>query len=263
VTASAATATLERILAYLRRTDEAIVDEVRQVPYGTALLTPSLPLVWQLNAVRVDDPAAPVQAVVAAAEEALSDRGHRKLVVHDEDVGGRLARPLAATGWNVYRLLVMVRDRPPERQAPPGTGVEVDRDTGASVLAAFRREQPFGWQEEAITQLAGMDGRYARAGLARDFVAPRDDPACACRLYTAHGLAQIDEVGTLEARRGHGHATAAVLAAADTALAEGCDPVFLLTDAADWPQQLYRQLGFSPIGAVYEFLKLPLTAGPP
>ena len=42
---------------------------------------------------------------------------------------------------------------------------------------------------------------------------------------------------------------------------EGCDPVFLLTDAADWPQKLYGRLGFSPIGQLYEFLKLPLGTG--
>jgi len=263
MTTSATSPTLARIVDYLRRTDEAIVDEVRPLRHATALLTPSLPLVWQLNAVRVDDAAAGAPALVATAEEALGDAGHRKLVVHDEAVGARLAPALAATGWNVYRLLVMVRDRPSERTPPPGAGAEVDRRMGAAVLAAFRREQPFGWQEEAVEQLAAMDDRYGRAALARDFVAPPGDPACACRLYAADGLAQIDEVGTLESRRGRGHATAAVLAAADSAAAEGCDPVFLLTDASDWPQQLYRRLGFSAIGSIYEFLKLALSPARP
>jgi GNAT superfamily N-acetyltransferase len=255
--------TLQRITAHLRRADEAAVDEVVPTRHGTALLTPSLPLVWQLNAVRVEDPDAGAGELAAEAEEVLGDAGHRKLVVHDPAHGARLAPRLAADGWNVYRLLVMVRDRPAERSVPPGAGAEVDRDTGAATLAAFRREQPFGWQETAVEQLAAMDERYARASRARDFAAPPDDPACACRLYTANGLAQVDEVGTLEARRGEGHASAAVTAAVETATGEGCDPVFLLTDAGDWPQAWYRRLGFSPIGSVYEFLKLPLGSPRP
>jgi GNAT superfamily N-acetyltransferase len=252
---------MDRIVAFLRRTEEQVVDEARPTEHGTALLTPSLPLVWQLNAVRVEDPMAAPGAVAAEADEALSRSGHRKLVVHDPELGARLAPALAADGWNGYRLLVMVRDRPSER-APAG-GAEVDRATGAATLAAFRREQPFGWQDAAVEQLAGMDERYGRVHRARDFAAPLDDPACACRLYTADGLAQVDEVGTLEGRRNQGHASAAVSAAADTAAAEGCDPVFLLTDAGDWPQSWYRRLGFSPIGSVYEFLKLPMGAAGP
>jgi GNAT superfamily N-acetyltransferase len=257
------TPVLRRITAHLRRADEAAVDEVVPTRHGKALLTPSLPLVWQLNAVRVEDPDAGPGELAAEAEEVLGDAGHRKLVVHDPAHGARLAPPFAGDGWNVYRLLVMVRDRPRERPVPPGAGGEVDRDTGAATLAAFRREQPFGWQETAVEQLAAMDERYGRASRARDFAAPPGDPACACRLYTANGLAQVDEVGTLEARRNEGYASAAVTAAADTAAGEGCDPVFLLTDAGDWPQAWYRRLGFSPIGSVYEFLKLPMGAPRP
>jgi ribosomal protein S18 acetylase RimI-like enzyme len=245
--------TLARIHGYLDRLEEKVADEVRPARHGVALLTPSLPLVWQLNALRVEDPAAGPTALIEEADRALADLGHRKLVVHDAGLGGRLARPLAATGWNVLRLLVMAR----------GAGAEVDRRTGAAGLAAFRREQPFGWQEEAVDQLAGMDERYDRAARARDFAAPVREPACVCRLYRADGLAQIDEVGTVEARRGQGHASAAVLAAADAAAAEGCDPVFLLTDASDWPHKWYRTLGFSEIGSVYEFLKLPLGGARP
>lgn len=254
---------LERIIGYLRRTHAAIVDDVRPLRHATALLTPSLPLVWQLNAVRVDDPHATPKELVAAADEALGHAAHRKLVAHDQEVGARLAPVLAADGWNIYRLLVMVRDRTATRSMPAGAGSEVDRATGARVLAAFRREQPFGWQEEAVQQLTAMDERYGRATHARDFAAPSADPAAACRLYSADGLAQVDEVGTLEAQRGRGHASAAVLAAADAAAAEGSEPVFLLTDAADWPQHLYGRLGFRGVGQVYEFLKLPLGSPRP
>jgi len=36
-----------------------------------------------------------------------------------------------------------------------------------------------------------------------------------------------------------------------------------LTDASDWPHRWYRTLGFSEIGSVYEFLKLPLGRARP
>ena len=108
-----------------------------------------------------------------------------------------------------------------------------------------------------MQQLAAMDDRYGRAVRARDFASPTEEPAAACRLYTAEGLAQVDEVGTLERRRGRGHATAAVLAAVDAARAEGADPIFLLTDAADWPQQLYATARLQPDRAA---LRVPQAA---
>ena len=252
---------LGRILGFLRRTEEAVCDEVLPTPHGAAMLTPSLPLVWQLNAIHVDDPKAEAAALMQEADEIQNAFAHRKLVVHDRELGERLAPALQADGWNVFRLLVMVQARAPERGIPDGAGAEVGRAVGAATLAAFRREQPFGWQAAAVRQLAAMDERYGSALEARDFASPPDDPACACRLYMDGELAQVDEVGTIEARRGRGHASAAVHAASAYARAAGRAPVFLLTDGSDWPQQLYRRLGFDEIGVVHEFLKIPLGRG--
>ena len=254
---------LERIKAFLRQLEEGTCDEVIPTTHGVALQTPSLSLVWQLNAVRVDDTAADAAALSAEADLVQARLAHRKLVVHDEEQGRRLAAGLTAEGWNASRLLVMVRGRPPEREVPAGLGAEVSRSEGAAALAAFRREQPFGWQAQAVEQLTAMDERFQRAGGARDFAAPAHDPGSSCRLYSNGEVAQIDEVGTVQSRRRVGLASAAVLAAADAAAAEGHDPVFLLTDGDDWPQELYRRLGFDPAGVVYEFLKLPLGTPPP
>ena len=251
---------IERIHAFMRRAEEGVCDQVVTTEHGTALLTPSLPLVWQVNAIRVEDPHATVAQLTAEANQVQAAFGHRKLVMHDERMGERLAPKLEKAGWNVYRVLIMLRRRPADRAQQPSAGAEVRRDVGAAALAAFRREQPFGWQDEAVRQLAEMDDRYTGVVAARDFASPPDDPACACRLYTHGGLGQVDEVGTLEARRGRGHARAAVAAAADAATANGCEQVFMVTDSADWPQELYRRLGFDEIGATYEFLKLPISS---
>ena len=253
---------IERIHRFFRHAEEGACDEVARTAHGTALLTPSLPLVWQVNAIRVEDPTASAKELAAEADEVQAAFGHRKLVIHDERLGARLAPAFERAGWNVFRVLIMLRRRPPDRELDPGAGGEVSRETGAAALAAFRREQPFGWQDEAVHQLAEMDTRYGRVLNARDFAAPPEDPACACRLYTHDGLGQVDEVGTVEARRRRGHARAAVAAAAEAATAAGCDHVFMVTDAADWPQHLYRSLGFDEIGATYEFLKVPVSSRP-
>jgi ribosomal protein S18 acetylase RimI-like enzyme len=250
---------IERIHRYFRHAEEGVCDEVAATPHGTALLTPSLPLVWQVNAIRVEDPSASARELAAEADQVMAAFDHRKLVVQDEELGAKLAPGFEKLGWNVFRILIMLRRRRPDRSPQPGTGAEVSREVGAATLAAFRREQPFGWQEEAVRQLAEMDARFDRVLAARDFASPPGDPACVCRLYTHDGLAQVDEVGTLQARRRRGHARAAVAAAADTAAAEGADEVMLVTDAADWPQQLYRSLGFDEIGATYEFLKVAIS----
>jgi len=251
---------IERIHAFMRHSEEGVCDEVARTAHGTALLTPSLPLVWQVNAIRVEDPGASADELAAEADAVQAAFGHRKLIVHDEELGARLAPELEKAGWNSYRVLIMLRRRQPDRRPEPAAGGEVNRKVGAAALAAFRREQPFGWQDKAVRQLAEMDARYDRVLAARDFASPPDDPACACRLYRHDGLAQVDEVGTVHARRGRGHARAAVAVAADTAASEGCEHVFMVTDAADWPQGLYRSLGFDEIGATYEFLKVPVTS---
>jgi GNAT superfamily N-acetyltransferase len=247
---------LAQILHFLRRTEEAVCDEVLPTPHGAAMLTPSLPLVWQLNAIHVDDPETDAGALMREADEIQHGLAHRKLVVHDQELGERLAPLLELEGWNVFRLLVMVQRRAPERGGR--AAAEVERAVGAAALAAFRREQPFGWQAAAVRQLAAMDERYGSVLETHDFASPPDDPACACRLYMGAQLAQVDEVGTVEARRRRGHASAAVLAASEHARVAGRAPIFLLTDASDWPQQLYRRLGFDEIGVVHEFLKIPL-----
>jgi GNAT superfamily N-acetyltransferase len=253
---------IERIHRFFRYAEEGVCDEVARTAHGTALLTPSLPLVWQVNAIRVEDQDAGAEQLAKEADAVQAAFGHRKLVVHDEELGARLAPDFEEAGWNVFRVLIMLRRRP----AAPVAGIpkagEVSRELGAATLAAFRREQPFGWQDEAVRQLSEMDARYDRVLAARDFASPPDDPACACRLYAYDGIGQVDEVGTLQARRRRGHARAAVSAAADAATAEGCEHVVVVTDAADWPQELYRTLGFDEIGAMYEFLKVPVTSRP-
>jgi hypothetical protein len=37
----------------------------------------------------------------------------------------------------------------------------------------------------------------------------------------------------------------------------GAETVFLIADDADWPKDLYRKLGFDPVGRFWQFTKPP------
>ena len=118
-------------------------------------------------------------------------------------------RPPARDGARSGRRSASVED---------GLAVEAEREVGAATLAAFRREQPFGWQEEAVRQLAEMDGRYTAAAAARDFVAPaaRARPPPAACTSTARRPRSTRSARS-RPERGRGYASAAVLAAAAAA----------------------------------------------
>ena len=146
---------LERIKAFLRQLEEGTCDEVVPTTHGVALQTPSLSLVWQLNAVRVDDTAADAAALSAEADLVQARLAHRKLVVHDEEQGRRLAAGLTAEGWNASRLLVMVRCRPPDREVPAGAGRRGEPQR--------RGRCPRGLSPRAALRLAGT-GRGAADG---------------------------------------------------------------------------------------------------
>ena len=197
---------------------------------------------------------------MAAADEALGHAAHRKLVVHDEELGARLGAAAGRDGWNVYRLLVMVRDRAPERTAPRRArrGGRA-RQRARAALAAFRREQPFGWQEEAVQQLAAMDDRYgAPCGRATSRRRSRTRPPPAGSTPPT-GWPRSTRSARSSAARGRGHASAAVLAAVDSGRApraatrSSCSPT-----PPTGPSSSTRGSASARSAQLYEFLKLPL-----
>ena len=63
----------------------------------------------------------------------------------------------------------------------------------------------------------------------------------------------IENLATVPRFRNRGLARATVLAAAAAAQAAGNDLVFIVADAADWPLELYRRLGFDELGSEWSF----------
>jgi ribosomal protein S18 acetylase RimI-like enzyme len=185
------------------------------------------------------------------AEELAADArayGRPMIFFRDERSVEPLLPGFRALGWRLDRHVFMVQRGAPTRGAP----VDLVRELDADALRPARRRliEDFPWaRPEVLEQLheakhliaERVDTRFLGIVVDGEVVAYAD-------LYLEPPNAQIEDVGTLEAHRGHGYASAVVLYAAEEARRAGADFVFLVADAYDWPQHWYRRLGFEPIG---------------
>lgn len=243
---------LERAIAFEEGLRRQAVDEVVPFRFGEALLTPSLPHVWDLNVLRVLDGKPSAEEVAAEAERIQEGAGlaHRRVVADDE----ALLPGFQELGWETTRYVFMTHRGGGTREAP-GIGVqEVERAALLPLREALVREAPWGDNDEAVSQILAAQTRAAKAGRARHFVVLVDgEGVSAAELYSDGRTAQVEDVITLASHRNRGYASAVILHAVEAALVAGHDFVFLVADAEDWPKELYARLGFEAIGYTSAF----------
>lgn len=247
---------VRRAFAAMRRTE---FRGTREEPfrYGTVALTPELPLRHDSNFLYADRLTADVSAAELAAEADTilggAGYGHRVITCPGDDAE-RLAAGFRELGWTAARHLVMVLRRPAERAADRSRVVEVDEPTLRPFRQALTRTYPWGTPEVA-EQLSAW--KRLIGGTVRFFaVLEGEEPVAATDLYLSERDAQVEDVATAEPHRGRGHATALVARAVEEALAAGAEFVFLAADSEDWPQHLYRRLGFEDAGGYWKFVKV-------
>ena len=253
---------LERAVSFEEALRERCAERIVSFRFGRALFNDTLPLVWDLNVLRVDEPAGATAETLEAEAERLhteAGHGHRRVAVNDEPAGDALADSFRALGWRVDRFLVMGWSGAGARAATMSVAVEeVDAAALRPLREAIVRSEPWATSEDAARMVVDSVELFGRAGNARHFaVRVNGQVASAADLYSDGHTAQIEDVATFPEQRGRGYATAVVLRAVGEALATGHDFVFLVADAEDWPKELYVRLGFAPLGHTWTFLKTP------
>jgi len=230
------------------------------VPYrwGRAFINRRLRFVHDLNylvADRMDGETAAL--LIAEAERIQGGAGlaHRRVNVDNQLAADRMTADFEARDFRAERFVIMAYDGPDEPAvAPPGTE-EIDWPTLRPARELELRRQPWAQSPELVRQILAKHQLTARTTNTRYFARMVGGSAVSsCELRSDGRTAQIETVETLDEFRNRGYARAVINAA--LAAARGHDLVFLVTDATDWPQQLYRRLGFENAGIESRFLRV-------
>lgn len=246
---------LARALEFERQTIALVSGECRPIEEGWLIRTPSLPMVWSANEVRVNKPIQFSDAL-ALAERHLADLPYRQLVVEHEASARRLEPEFREQGWKVERDVTMALVRPPDREPDTSDVRLVDEGAALALMRRWAAEDPeLNLSEEDLSQVAEYTRRCWAARGARCLGVIGDDGGLGAMtmLYSDGAVAQVEDVYTVPEERRRGFARALVTRAVSLAQEGGHELTFILADDNDWPKQLYRRIGFEPVGYSWLF----------
>jgi RimJ/RimL family protein N-acetyltransferase/predicted GNAT family acetyltransferase len=233
-----------RIRAFRRTLAHAAAERTVETAHGTALLSGSIPAVYDANYLSVETAVAAAGELAAEADATLEDCFHRRIVV--EQGGAGLAGDFAELGYALSTHLVLAHARPPDRRVDTTMVREVELDRLVPARTEGMLAQPWG-DAELARQLDELKRLIAAATPTRYYAAFVDGEVAAyCEVRSDGSVAQIEDVEAVERFRGRGLGRAVVQHALEESL-RGHEVVFLEALADDWPRELYRKLGFDAV----------------
>ena len=240
---------------------------VSDLDWGFAVLHDRFPASQQHNRVVVTERDAPVADVLEAADRILGGAGlaYRRVDVETADGGGLATSIGAFTGGVVGEelLLTMHLSGDDDQRGSGGDSprVVVDRlpfeATAELIDRSWQIDLPTLHDEERRQLVERVPEATTVMTLTQHTVSDGTEPVALCHLLHDGSSAQVEGVYTLPEARQRGYATAIVADAVAMAQTSGCDLVFLYADADDWPQDLYRRLGFTDAGSTWTTLWSP------
>lgn len=246
----------QRAIALMRYVDELGAEDVQPLKWGRVLINRRLNLVHDANYVLIDRADGATAAdLVELAERVQADLGllHRRVNLDDRAAAERMLDQFQARGYTAERFVIMVHRRTADSRTDISNVREVGWEQVRRARKVERRHETWA-TPDVIDQLMSRYEMLARRINTRYFAALADgEVVSSCELRTIDGSAQIETVETLPEFRNRGLARAVVSAALDAA--KDNDFVFLVADNDDWPQQLYRRLGFDDVGLETRFLR--------
>ena len=238
---------------------QAAASRVERLERGIALFDDDRPLLWDLNLLWIDASAdASARDLVADAErvQGAAQLGHRRVVVGQEADWRPLVGAFADAGYELEVHVFLAHRRPADRLVDTARVEETGVAELAPAMERYFASEPWGRDPETRRQLLEHNVTYAGTVRERCFVVRGAGGIVAyCKLWSAGGTAQIEDVVVLAEARGRGLGRAVVTGALNTALALEPELTFIVADDGDWPKLLYAKLGFEPIGRMGLFTR--------
>lgn len=246
---------LARATTFERSLAERRAAAVVPVTGGVACLDPRVPASWEHNSLWLTEQL-DVATIEAEADRVLGRYAHRRIVTTHP--------PPADLGWEIEELRVQVFDpAAPEPPVRPGRAEAVTQETMAALWASNWRREIEGIADDAIDDLVGRESFANAHARVVDLAVRGDDgvPLAGTQLRIDGATAAIEGVMTAPAARGQGLAAALVGDAVRRARSVGCDVIWLLCRADDWPRRWYERLGFVDVGCRWEAVRLSSAGG--
>jgi len=242
----------------------AAVGRVVATAWGEVYLRPELGRCYEVNQAWAvaDAGGVPAETIDRDVERLMRRAGlpHRQIAV-EEPAALRLAGALADLGYATTRHLYLAHEGPP----PPAPDVTVDEIDVETLLAGYDRylrtdpETPYGRDAVVRSHLLEHHRTYGGAGPAQErrfaVLDGRGEAVAWAKLWTAGRVAQVEGVICLAGHRGRGYGRAVVAAATLAGLADTPDLLVIAADADDWPKELYRRLGYVPVGGKHVMIR--------
>ena len=245
---------LERAAAFEELIRDRCAERVVETRFGPALFNDTHSTIWTLNVVRAERPGeAPAEDIAEEVERVQAGLGHRRVILPPGatvlESGFRELR------WQPDHFLFMVYRGDGEPADTAGVE-EVDPERLRPLRAEIIREWQRDADEKTVSELIAADMLMWKAANSRIFGIVEDgEVVSSAQLYSDGSTAQVEEVATMPAYRGRGHAKALVTRAVGEAVADNHEFIFLVADGDDWPKKLYTRLGFEEVGSRFAFLR--------
>jgi ribosomal protein S18 acetylase RimI-like enzyme len=215
---------------------------------GVAYFNDELPLVWDVNFVRVDSDCS---GIAAQVDRLQAGQAHRKVLIEDAELLERHSQALLDRGYTRRGLVAMARE--------PGGRLDSDvRELPYTEVRPFRYEVHMEQLTPPNHDVADQVGRVhdrtvPLTGERWLVIHSGGEPAGHCIIYSEDGLAQIEDVAVLERFRGRGLAGRLIGHALEL-VAPDHDAVMILAEKDDWPRSFYARLGFEHVEDRADFL---------